>query len=100
MAATFSWSSGSDALEYQLLKQTPNTLDVNVTACRYDITAASEFLVAPRAPPGPRCRAAGLLPLCVRPVMEARPVSRDHLASGSKSMAAIDLHWSRLDIRP
>jgi hypothetical protein len=35
MAATFEWFAGDDALDYSVVKQTPDAFAVNVTGCRY-----------------------------------------------------------------
>jgi hypothetical protein len=35
MAATFDWFASGDALDYEMVEQTKETFDVNVTGCRY-----------------------------------------------------------------
>jgi hypothetical protein len=35
MAATFDWFADGDALDYEIVQQTTDTFDVNVTGCRY-----------------------------------------------------------------
>ena len=35
MAATFDWFAAGDALDYEVIKQSPDAFEVNVTGCRY-----------------------------------------------------------------